>query len=302
MTQGILFALLAALISGLSIFYNKLVIVKGIDPLIFNIIKNGGVALLLTFLLLRPKTMTQVKQLTLPQWMKLWLIALVGGSIPFVLFFTGLREISALNANLIQKSLFVWVAALAVPLLGEKLTVKQVIGYVIVIISNVLIGGFSGFTGSRGELMIFAATLLWSLEIVIAKTTLRHLENTIVGWGRMFLGTLILLGIAVFQHKMGLFATISAQTILMTASSIFLLFGYVLSWYAALKHAPATVATAVLILATPITNVLTVVFINHSIVSLPWVNFLMILGIFSIAAFAKPTQNENALTIEPNHP
>jgi uncharacterized membrane protein len=46
--KGILFAVLAACISGVSIFYNKLVLVKGIDPLIFNIIKNGGVALILS--------------------------------------------------------------------------------------------------------------------------------------------------------------------------------------------------------------------------------------------------------------
>ena len=60
MKKGIIFAIITAVISGFSIFYNKLIIVKGIDPLIFNIIKNGGVALILSCFLL---TITERKKI-----------------------------------------------------------------------------------------------------------------------------------------------------------------------------------------------------------------------------------------------
>ena len=45
--KGIIFSFLTAGISGFSIFYNKLVITQGIDPIIFNLLKNGGVALVI---------------------------------------------------------------------------------------------------------------------------------------------------------------------------------------------------------------------------------------------------------------
>ena len=48
--KGIFLALLTAGVSGISIYYNKLVIVS-MEPLIFNILKNGGVAIILSMIL-----------------------------------------------------------------------------------------------------------------------------------------------------------------------------------------------------------------------------------------------------------
>ena len=45
----------------------------------------------------------------------------IGGSVPFVLFFEGLARATATQAAFIQKTLVVWVALLAVPLLRERL-------------------------------------------------------------------------------------------------------------------------------------------------------------------------------------
>lgn len=263
--KGILFALLTALISGFSIFYNKLVITKGIDPLIFNIIKNGGVALLISTLLITTRQLSQFKKLTAHQWQKLTLIAIVGGSIPFILFFEGLRSVSATNANLIHKTLFIWVAVVAIPILGERLNFWQVAGYVLIAWSNLFIGGFTGFTASTGELMILTATIMWSIENVIAKIALRDIDSNIVAWGRMFLGSLILIMISLIQNKFVLLTRITPGQLIASSGSILLLTGYVLTWYKALKLAPATIVTSVLILATPVTNVFSAVFISHNL-------------------------------------
>ena len=123
--KGIFFAVLAACISGVSIFYNKLVLVKGIDPLIFNIIKNGGVAILLSALLLSIPQRKNLLKLSSATWGKLFLIGIIGGCIPFILFFEGLKAVPAINANLIHKSLFIWVTAAAIPILGERLSLWQ---------------------------------------------------------------------------------------------------------------------------------------------------------------------------------
>lgn len=284
MRKGIIFALITALISGFSIFYNKLIIVKGIDPLIFNIIKNGGVAIILSLLFLPLPRIKKLVSLSGNQWKKLMLIGLIGGSIPFILYFEGLRTVAATNANLIHKTLFLWVGAIAISVLGEKLNIWQIVGYLLVAWSNLFIGGFSGFTASRGELMILTATILWSIEVIISKMTLKNIDSGIVAWGRMFFGSLILIIIALYQNKLILLTKITPVQILPILGSILLLTGYVVTFYKALKYAPATIATSVLILSTPITNILTAIFINHALPpQLQFINLIFtILGLIFI--------------------
>ncbi|MBI5452803.1 DMT family transporter [Candidatus Gottesmanbacteria bacterium] len=287
MRKGIIFALITALISGFSIFYNKLIIVKGIDPLVFNIVKNGGTAFILSLLLLHVPKVNKLKSLSINQWKKLLIIGAVGGSVPFILYFEGLRTVSAANANLIHKTLFLWVAAMAVPILGEKLNIWQIAGYLLVAWSNLFIGGLSGFSGSIGEYMILAATIFWGMENIIAKIALKDIDSHIVAWGRMFIGSLILVSVAFFENKLSLITKLSANQILPILGSILLLCGYVITWYKALKFAPATVVASVLILSTPITNVLTAIFINHAFLPQPqFINLIFtILGLTFIIRF-----------------
>ena len=261
---GILFALLAALISGISIFYNKLIIVRGIDPLIFNIIKNGGTAIILSlfFLWRRQNIVNKISKDNL--WKKLILIGVFGGSIPFILFFQGLTKVAAINANLIQKTLFIWVAILAIPILREKIHPLAIIGYLLVIYANFFIGGVSGFKFSIFEGMILTATILWAIENIIAKKTLKETDSSVVAWGRMTFGVLVLIMAAIVSGKSDLIFKLSPDQAMPILGSIILLTLYVSSWYKALKLAPATTVTAILVLATPITNILSAIFITHN--------------------------------------
>ena len=279
---GILFALIAALISGISIFYNKQVVVSGIDPVVFNIIKNGGVALILSLLLLRGRNRFEISRLILDK--KLIFIGVIGGSIPFVLFFQGLAHVPAINANLIQKTLFIWVAIGAIPLLKEKINPLQIIGYLLVIFGNFFIGGLRGFSFSSYEGMILLATLFWSAEIIIAKTVLRNTSSESVAWGRMFFGSLVLILIAVFTGKIQTVTNLSVNQAAPIMGSITLLTLYVLTLYRALKIAPATAVTSILVLATLVTNILSTIFITHKINNLLNFNSAAILsGVFLIS-------------------
>lgn len=253
---GVFLALITAFISGFSIFYNKIAVVSGIDPLIFNIIKNGGVAVFISSLLIGPKYFSELKKLSRKSWFKLIIIGIIGGSIPFILFFQGLGLTSAINANLIHKTLFILVAILALPLLSEKLNRVQILGYLTVFVSSFFLGGFNGFSFGKGEMLIFTATILWALENVIAKITLKEVSPMVVAWGRMFFGTLVLVIIALIQNKLTLLQNLNSTQILPISGSILFLTGYVLTWYSALKRAPATLVTSILVIATPITAIL----------------------------------------------
>jgi drug/metabolite transporter (DMT)-like permease len=280
MKKGIFFALCAAVISGLSIFYNKLVVVKGIDSTIFNILKNGGAAIIVTTIILSKSKFKPFTTLSKSHWVKLFLIGAVGGSIPFVLFFEGLKTVPAINASLIQKTLFVWVTFLAVPFLKEKLSPLQIGGFLLVILSNFFIGGFKGFATNTAELMIFIATLFWAVENIIAKKALKTVDTKTVVWGRMFLGTVLLICYALVTNKFGLLNQVSPSHIFPIIGSVILLTGYVLSFYKALSLAPASLVTAILVLATPITNVLSAIFITHTLDALQIFNlFFSLTGI-----------------------
>jgi drug/metabolite transporter (DMT)-like permease len=261
---GILLALLTAIISGFAIFYNKLVVVNGIDSTIFNIIKNGGVGIILTALLFSTHKISQLPKLSKKQWLKLISIAAIGGSIPFVLFFEGLKNAPAINATIIQKSMFLWVAMLAISFLGEKIKWQHLVAFLLIAWSNLFIGGFNGFTRNTSELMILGATLFWSIEIIITKKTLSSVDNLIVSWARMTIGTIFLIGMALVEGKLALLTKITPQQLSMMLGSIMFLTVYVVSWHAALKKSPATIVTAVLILATPITNLLSALFLTHT--------------------------------------
>ncbi|MBT4175080.1 EamA family transporter, partial [archaeon] len=87
--RGILLVLLTAIISGFSIFINKLG-VQGIDPYIFTFLKNTLVAVFLFSIIILAYQYKKLKQLKLKQWFQLALVGLLGGSIPFLLFFKGL--------------------------------------------------------------------------------------------------------------------------------------------------------------------------------------------------------------------
>lgn len=288
--KGIMYVLVAAAISGFSVFYNKSALDKGINPLALNIIKNGGAALLLTFVILSSNQTIRLSQKPLSYWLKLVILGVLGGSLPFILFFTGLSTIPAVNANLIHKTMFLWTALLAIPLLGENINILQMIGYIFVFISNFLIGGFAGFTGNRGELLVLAATLIWTLENILAKKILTDIDAGAAAWGRMFFGTVILLVYALWKNSLDVLLVISPTQYLPLSVSVIVLSAYILCWYKALKIIQASLASSFLVLATPITNILTVVFITGSSFYLPYTNFfLTVLGIVIITlAKSKP--------------
>ena len=186
MKKGINLAIATAVISGVSIFANSFFVSKT-DPLTFTIVRNTVVALFLTAILAAFGFRQKLKNLTKKEWGKLIAIGAIGGGIPFALFFTGLSEIGALNSNIIQKTLFLWVALLAVPLLKERISKIQLVGYVSLFIGMFVVGGTIRFVSNTGTWLILSATMLWAIENVIAKVTLKTVSPIIVSWGRMVL-------------------------------------------------------------------------------------------------------------------
>lgn len=268
--RGLYLALGTALISGVSIFINKFAVASFGNPVMLPTIKNGlvGLLLLTTFAVTGQwrKILADIKALDKRQLFQLLGVAVIGGSLPFYLFFTGLSQIPAANAAIIHKSLVIWVAVLAIPLLKEKITKTQALAVLILFAGNLTIGGFKGLTFSKGEMMVLLATLLWSLETILAKKVLKSVSSNVVTIARMGLGSLVLIIFTLVTSPLDLAKTTALSTtqwFWITLTS-FTLFAYVSTWYRALKLAPAITVSAVLVSSTLITNILSVIFITHT--------------------------------------
>lgn len=288
--QGIKLALLTALISGISIFINKFAVTAIQPALTFTATKNTIVALMIIAFLLISKKWQLFFKLNKDQMIKLSLIGLIGGALPFYLFFTGLTAIPAINAAIIQKTLVIWVAILALPFLKEKLSSLQLLAVAILFGSNVMIGGFKGFTFSIGELMVLGATILWAIENVIAKKVLASVDSDIVTFARMGIGSILLLTASLISNPQS-FTKIASLTqtqwfwLLLTALA---LFAYVSTWYQALAKAPAVLVTAILVSSTLVTNILTAIFTTHTWnQNLTIQGSLLVLGLFIFLKFSK---------------
>jgi len=280
-------ALSTAIISGVANFVSKMAVTVVKDPTTFTFLKNGIVALLLIGLLIFTRRWPEVKKLSRSDITKLVAIGVIGGSLPFILFFTGLAMVSAINAAFIHKTMFVWVAILAVPFLKERVGKLQFAALTLLLGGNLVISGLPSFSGSRGELMILAATFLWAIENIIAKKALVNISSPLVASARMTLGSIIILAIIAIQGKTSLLVGLSPSQWGWTLLTSFLLTSYVLTWYTALKYAPATLVASLLVPATLVTNALNALFITHTFPALQLLSgTLLSLGIVLIISRA----------------
>jgi len=253
--NGLWLVLGTAIISGISIFINKFG-VQGIDSSLFTGAKNLVVAIFLFSLIILTRDFKKLKELTKKEWLKLSLIGLMGGSIPFLLFFKGLQLTSASQGSFIHKTMFLWVGVLALIFLKEKLSKGMVIGAIMLLIGNFLLLKINDFSLATGDWLILAATLLWSIETIISKQALKTIDSKVVAFGRMFFGTAIILLFLASTNKLSLaLALTSSQLFWILITSAFL-FGYTFTWYSGLKHVKATVATTILLLGSAITTLL----------------------------------------------
>ncbi|MBS1266167.1 MAG: hypothetical protein MAG795_00132 [Candidatus Woesearchaeota archaeon] len=287
--KGLKLVLMTAIISGVSIFLNKFG-VQGVNPYVFTFLKNTTVATLLLSLILLLKDKT-IFSLSKKQYFKLSAIGLFGGSIPFLLFFKGLQLTSSASAGFIHKTMFIWVFILAVLFLRENINKKILVPALLIILGNFLLLKINSFSWGFGESLILGATLFWSIENIISKNALNELDAKTVVFGRMFFGSLFILMFLVASGNIKEVVSLSLSQILWTGFTSVLLMGYVFTYYNGLKFVSPTIATSILLLASPITTVLNFVFLDKMI-SVPQVIGIILLfsGVVGVLSLSENIQ------------
>ena len=258
---GIALAFVTALVSGVSIFVNGHAVKHFGDATVYTTAKNavaGALLLVLALTIRRPGVNAGAgRPRRRRHRLALLAVAVIGGSVPFVLFFEGLARAEATQAAFIQKTLIVWVALLAVPILRERFRWPHALAIVLLLAGQAWLAGRAGtVVFGAGEAMILAATLLWSIEVVYVKHLLASLSPRTLGAARMGIGTALLVGWVAVSGKAGQLYGFDAEQwrwILLTG---LLLTAYVATWYAALARAQAVDVTAVLVFGAVVTALL----------------------------------------------
>jgi drug/metabolite transporter (DMT)-like permease len=257
---GVALAFMTAVISGVSIYVNGHAVKHFGDATVYTTAKNAVAGALLLALALVPHG-TREQRPAPPaggkQWTALVAVAVVGGSVPFVVFFEGLARAEATQAAFIQKTLVVWVALLAVPLLREGFRAPHALAVVLLLAGQLWIASDAGTVIlGAGEAMIFAATLLWSVEIVFVKHLLGSLPPRTLAAARMAIGTVLLVSWAAISGRAGQLTSLSAEQWRWVGLTGLLLTAYVATWYAALARAQAVDVTAMLVFGAVVTALL----------------------------------------------
>ena len=282
--RGVLLALGTAAISGLSVYLNAFGVKLVPDAAVYTTAKNGVAAIILVGLALALGAAREARVLDGRRRAGLLVIAVIGGSVPFLLFFSGLAIATAPTAAFIHKTLFIWVALMAVPLLGERVGLIQVGALGVLLAGQVLVAPPTGIGWGAGETMIAAATLLWSVEVVLAKRLLVGISAPLLGAARMGLGFVVLLGYLVVSGRLGGLGAISGGALLWIVVTGVLLAGYVTTWFGALRLAPATTVTSILVAGAVGTGVLSLVSSGTAPDPRVVLGYLLIVGAVALVA------------------
>jgi drug/metabolite transporter (DMT)-like permease len=258
---GLTIAAATAVISGCAVFLNGYGVKAFGNPTLYTTMKNLVAAVVLTGLLGAATARKSREGFTRPagprQWLGLAVVGVIGGSVPFVLFFEGLARAGSTGAAFIQKTLVLWVALLAVPLLRERIGPLHVAAIGVLLWGQAALqGGVHHLGMGSGETMILAATLLWSVEIVVAKRLLGSLSPLTVGTARMAIGVVVLIGYSLARGYGADLASLGPAAWGWVLATGVILAAYVATWYSALARAQAVDVTAVLVFAAVITALL----------------------------------------------
>ena len=264
---GVALAGATALVSGVSVFANSYGVRAGATPAVYTTAKNLVAVAVLSFVALIGWTVrtrrfgsaaanfvtTAPEAREVPatrrwvEWLGLAYVGVVGGGLAFVLFFNGLAQSEATPAAFWRDTLVLWVAVLAVFFLRERLRWWNLAAIVLLFSGEVVVsGGIGQLAANRGEVDVLASSVLWALEVVVARRLLRTRSPATLAVVRMGLGALTLIVYLAASGSLGQLGAMNADQWHWALWTGLLLSAYVATWMSALARARAIDVTSVL--------------------------------------------------------
>jgi len=206
-------AAVAALVSGVAVFVNGLAVRHFDDATVYTTAKNlwAGLILAVALMAIPIQDARRAAPIQRSTWPWLAVVAVIGGAVPFVLFFEGLAVATSTDAAFIHKTLVVWVAAGAAILLRERLRPAHLLAIALLVVGHIVVSGGITLSGAgRGEALILAATLLWAVEVLVVKRLLVTVPARYLAVVRMLGGSAVLLAWLAVRGDLGALAGFSS--------------------------------------------------------------------------------------------
>jgi transporter family protein len=266
---GYTLAALNMVISGVAIYVNSLGVRMFSDSTLYTALKNSvvGIALLLP-LAFSGRSRADWRRLGARQWLLLVVVALIGGSVSYALYFRGLQLTTPVTASLIDHTQFLFVALFAALFIGERFSpaVWAALG---ALLAGVTLGiGAGAVRLDAGMPFVAAATLLFAADFVLMKYLLRSVSALTVMTFKMTLGSLLLfLFVAATGRAPGIGQLSLLQWGFAGITGLILL-AFSVTSVLGLRHASATATTAIPA-GSPIITTALVILSRHVEIS-PW--------------------------------
>lgn len=256
---GYWFAALNAIISGVAIYVNSLGVKLFADTTLYTMLKNSVVGLVLIIpVIALASQRAEARRLTPRQWGSLLLLALIGGSIPYALFFKGLQMTTPVTSSLINHAQFLLVALLALVFLGERIGPLLWMALATLFVGTSLGVNLHMVHWNTGALLLTLSSVFFAAGVVLAKSLLRTISTTMVMAAKMSGGSLLLIAYVGLTGKLGAVTNLSAlqwEFVLVTG---LILLAFTATAFVALRYASATATTAIPAAAPLITTLLVV--------------------------------------------
>jgi len=257
--RGYYYAGLNAVISGFAVFINSYGVKLFSDSTLYTTLKNAvvGIALLIPLVMFSSRR-AEWGKLRPKQWALLLLLAVIGGSVPYALFFRGLQLTTPVTSSLINHAQFLIVALLAILLLGERIGPLMWGALLLLLVGTTLGLNIQAVRWNEGASLVALSTLLFATAVVLAKFLLRDLSTQTVMTAKMSIGSLFLLGYVAYTGRLGAVATLSLTQWAFVLGTGLILLAFTVTAFLALRYTTATAATAIPAAAPLITTALVV--------------------------------------------
>ncbi len=288
---GYRLALLAAVISGVSIYVSSFAVRVLPDATLYTTLKNAvtGLLLLVPVVVL---ARGRAELLSLSRRDAAWLaaIAVVGGSVPYVLFFTGLQMTTAATGSLLNHAQFLVVVALAVPLLRERLTPAAWIGLALLAAGSVAGTDAQALRVNAGAALVLASTVMFGAGMVMARHLLARVSAELVMSAKMSAGAGLLVAYAWASGHLGSLGSLSATQWAVAVGTGLILLAFTVATTYALCHAPAVSVAAIGMASPPITLALQLAAGStvHFAAGAAWSTVLVVAGASLFLAAGRP--------------
>lgn len=201
----------------------------------------------------------------------LFIIAFLAAVLAPLLFFTGLKQTTATNSIILCRSEAVFVVIISFIWLKERLSKSQILGIILMTLGVALIvtQNFSvNLAANKGDLLILASALVWSGDACIFKKYLNHINPELVVLVRNTVGAFFLFLVIPFifhiKHDFSVILNKEIFVPLVIFSLFVIVFGQ-LMWYKTLELIPATIASAISLLAPLIGIILAVIVLGETL-------------------------------------